>query len=475
VANKKITQLNELIDVVYNDIAIIVDDPAVTPADKKCTAQNFVKGAASEGAISDIIDTNLTASKALVSDVDGKVSASATTLTEIGYVSGVTSAIQTQLDAKFNNSGGTINGDLYVNGGGYSYIDNNCTGSNGVSEFRMFEDTVLKAHLLYQTYYNHAEFANDVSAEYLRLLDAGGAELNTDLTVDNGISTAIIAECDNVGNASFTLNEAGAAKARLQYITTDNYVRLLNSTSGKSFKLLDAGGAELDTDFKPATAHIHDLGAASFGWQDIFSQNAVTVTSDKRAKENIKNIPLGLDFVNQLRPVSFKFKDIQKEAVTSEVIKEIQETELKEVEKTKVEVINGKSILKKYIETIVVPVFDEVPLYDEQDNEIGTHKLPKMKTVTEAEEVEPATNKTYKRNHNGFIAQEIKSTLDSLDLDSSLYCYDEQADKHMLRYEEFIPCLTKAIQEQQIQIQEQQTQIQELKAEIDLLKLKDIG
>lgn len=43
---------------------------------------------------------NLTVSRALVSDVSGDVSVSAVTSTELGYVSGVTSAIQTQLDAK---------------------------------------------------------------------------------------------------------------------------------------------------------------------------------------------------------------------------------------------------------------------------------------------------------------------------------------------------------------------------------------
>jgi len=43
---------------------------------------------------------DLTASRALVSDGSGDVSAATTTSTEIGYVNGVTSAIQTQLDAK---------------------------------------------------------------------------------------------------------------------------------------------------------------------------------------------------------------------------------------------------------------------------------------------------------------------------------------------------------------------------------------
>ena len=48
-----------------------------------------------------------TASRALVSDVSGFVSAATTTATEIGYVNGVTSAIQTQLDTKTDT--GTTN------------------------------------------------------------------------------------------------------------------------------------------------------------------------------------------------------------------------------------------------------------------------------------------------------------------------------------------------------------------------------
>jgi len=43
---------------------------------------------------------NLTASRALVSDTNGDVSVSAVTSTEMGYLDGVSSAIQTQLDAK---------------------------------------------------------------------------------------------------------------------------------------------------------------------------------------------------------------------------------------------------------------------------------------------------------------------------------------------------------------------------------------
>ena len=47
---------------------------------------------------------NLTNARALVSDGSGDVSVSAVTSTEIGYLDGVSSAIQTQLDNKATNA-----------------------------------------------------------------------------------------------------------------------------------------------------------------------------------------------------------------------------------------------------------------------------------------------------------------------------------------------------------------------------------
>lgn len=60
------------------------------------------------------ITTPLTASRALATGASSELAASATTATELGYVSGVTSAVQTQLDAKVAKSTLTTKGDLYV-------------------------------------------------------------------------------------------------------------------------------------------------------------------------------------------------------------------------------------------------------------------------------------------------------------------------------------------------------------------------
>ena len=52
------------------------------------------------GAASTVITSDLTESRAVVSSATGKIAVSAVTSTELGYLDGVTSAIQTQLNGK---------------------------------------------------------------------------------------------------------------------------------------------------------------------------------------------------------------------------------------------------------------------------------------------------------------------------------------------------------------------------------------
>jgi hypothetical protein len=68
------------------------------------------KQATITGGATTITDTNLTTSRALVSDGSGKVAVSAVTSTELGFVDGVTSNIQTQINAKANTASPTFTG-----------------------------------------------------------------------------------------------------------------------------------------------------------------------------------------------------------------------------------------------------------------------------------------------------------------------------------------------------------------------------
>jgi len=84
-----------------------------TPADNEVLAYDtstseFINQTAAEagiqktisGAASTVVESDLTASRALMSGTGGKIEVSDVTKTELGYLDGVTSAIQTQLDGK---------------------------------------------------------------------------------------------------------------------------------------------------------------------------------------------------------------------------------------------------------------------------------------------------------------------------------------------------------------------------------------
>ena len=64
------------------------------------------------GAVSTITTSDLTASRAMVTNGSGKVAVSAVTSTELGYLDGVSSAIQTQLDAKAALAGAAFTGEV---------------------------------------------------------------------------------------------------------------------------------------------------------------------------------------------------------------------------------------------------------------------------------------------------------------------------------------------------------------------------
>lgn len=77
------------------------------------------------GAASTITGSNLTASRALISNTSGKVAVSSVTSTELGYLSGVTSAIQTQLNGTVKTTGNqTISGTKTFSSGGIQLSTN---------------------------------------------------------------------------------------------------------------------------------------------------------------------------------------------------------------------------------------------------------------------------------------------------------------------------------------------------------------
>ena len=80
-------------------IGLFDEKEDIVTKEKLETKQDKITGAATT-----ITDDNLTASHALVSDANGKVAVSDVTSTELGYLDGVTSNVQTQLDKKLETA-----------------------------------------------------------------------------------------------------------------------------------------------------------------------------------------------------------------------------------------------------------------------------------------------------------------------------------------------------------------------------------
>ena len=90
------------------------------------------KQATITGGATTIAGSNLTANRALVSDGSGKVAVSAVTSTELGYLDGVTSAIQTQLNGKLDKTTYEYNAELAIGS----------TGKVCIGKFPMYDSNI---------------------------------------------------------------------------------------------------------------------------------------------------------------------------------------------------------------------------------------------------------------------------------------------------------------------------------------------
>ncbi len=153
---------------------------------------------------------------------------------------------------------------------------------------------------------------------------------------------------------------------------------------------------------EPIQSNSIDLGSTSDPWRDIYSSNSVTVTSDRRYKNTITDCDLGLDFINSLQPRKYKYN-------------------------------NGGSV-----QTVDEEVFEE---------------------------------RAGVRFHTGLIAQEVEQTLYNLNIDKSTFagwCLENSGDSNstqLLRYEEFIAPMIKAIQELSNKVNILEAKIQQLESE----------
>ena len=82
----------------------------------------------------------------------------------------------------------------------------------------------------------------------------------------------------------------------------------------------------------PNANDTYNLGSASLRWSTIYSNNALN-TSDRNVKNTIVESDLGLDFVKQLKPVSYKWNKDDGKTHYGLIAQDIEETVLTEGKK----------------------------------------------------------------------------------------------------------------------------------------------
>ncbi len=231
------------------------------------------KQATITGAATTIDDANLTASRAVISNASGKVAVSAVTDTELGYLDGVTSAIQTQINSKIdgtslnasNLDSGTVNdarlpssissditgnaatattaaaltgdittsGDISLDIGGSVFIDS----SDGVISFA--DDSQANAKIDFATS-NTLKFFAGVISEEMRITGSG-------VNVINGLRVGdTTAPTDNDIYAAADIEAGGEFKlsggAQDWTFEVDGSNRLVIQYNGTSLARIDTSG-----------------------------------------------------------------------------------------------------------------------------------------------------------------------------------------------------------------------------------------
>lgn len=156
----------------------------------------------------------------------------------------------------------------------------------------------------------------------------------------------------------------------------------------------------------PLTDNTYSLGGSGFRTSSLWSANGTIQTSDGSQKAGLADATLGLDWINSLRPRSFRWK------------------------------VGGKEVVRQVWR-------------DDQGKEVDSN----AKGARPAEFV--TRNVPGKRTHWGFVAQEVKASLPA-GIDFGGWIKTDPADpesEEALRYDQFIAPLVKAIQELSAEVQ----------------------
>jgi len=295
------------------------------------------------GGATTIASSDLTTNRALISNGSGKVGVSAVTSTELGYLDGVTSAIQTQIDSKQATVNGGASTITSSNLGASRALISNGSGKVAVSAVTSTElgylDGVTSA---IQTQLNAKQASGSYAVTTNNLSDLSSAS-----TARTNLGLGSLATLSAVGASQITDNTVGAAELNVsgngstsQFLRSDGDGSFswatptdTNTTyTGGSGITLSSTTFNLDSDVRGDmwtmgrdTNDYFTVGTTTQSWyldgaEDMrltnngnldVEGNVVahsSTVSDRNLKDNIEKIEGALDMVKALNGYTFTYK-----------------------------------------------------------------------------------------------------------------------------------------------------------------------
>lgn len=130
-----------------------------------------------------------------------------------------------------------------------------------------------------------------------------GVESSSGGVIQTGTS-AYAAVFGNQGNYPTQFTTNGTVRATI----TSSGNLLVGGTADRGGKIC-VGGTSSTARILPQTDNVGYIGQSDFRWQAIYAINGTIQTSDEREKTAIKPTTLGLEFIKDLRPISYKWID----------------------------------------------------------------------------------------------------------------------------------------------------------------------
>ena len=208
------------------------------------------------------------------------------------FADGALASFGTNTDLTISHVDGTGNvidsavGDFFVKHGAETMIKADADGS-----VELYEDNQLRI----ETSSSGAVVSRNEVGDALLVV----SNLNTDASADANIRMLI---ATTTGHSRVQFGDSGDSDVgRIDYDhDADDMTFAVNATNMYE---MDTGA------FHPSTDDGPDVGTSSRRFDNIRATNNVIQTSDKNEKNTIVASDLGLDFINKLSPVSYKFNN----------------------------------------------------------------------------------------------------------------------------------------------------------------------